>query len=325
MDSEDSYDHKQLSFSGLAEAMQGIRMQVACDMRMPMLKIFGTPATGLNAGDEDSIEVYNSMVESEVRNKIKYPILRMLEIKSQKLFGFVPDDLSITFKPLRVLSAEQEENVKTQKYTRLIQAKQTGEITTLEFRDACNKGNLFDITLDTVQNQIDIGGPDDTAAEGQNDPKAPQDEADPGSGRIDTRKPVVGKGGINKEPPAPKSADAPRAKAMALSKGEGTRGTGVVLDQPDEWGEPRKKVKNYTLLDRLNRIMYNSAEYDRASYEADGGDEWIDPRREEFFSNPGNVDEALWSKAKKASEDAFGEHRWQFVVYMYKKFGGKFS
>jgi FPC/CPF motif-containing protein YcgG len=36
-----------------------------------------------------------------------------------------------------------------------------------------------------------------------------------------------------------------------------------------------------------------------------------------------NVDEALWEKSKRASQHAFGEVRWPFVQYFYKKQGGK--
>lgn len=152
MDSEDDYVQKQLSFSGLAETMAGIRMQIASDMRMPLTKVFGISAAGFNSG-EDDIEVYNSMVESQVRTKCKRDMLRVVEIRCQQTFNFVPDDLSIAFKPLRVLSSEQEENVKTQKYNRLLAAKTTGEITIKEFRDACNRDNLLGIQLDT---EIDL-------------------------------------------------------------------------------------------------------------------------------------------------------------------------
>jgi hypothetical protein len=47
-----------------------------------------------------------------------------------------------------MLSAEQEENVKTQKFSRLLQAKQANELSSKEFRDACNKDNLLSISLD---------------------------------------------------------------------------------------------------------------------------------------------------------------------------------
>src|SRR3954471_18346943 len=68
MDSEDDFDHKQLSFSGLAEVQDGIGKQVAADLRMPITNLFGQSAAGFNSA-EDDIEVYNAMVESQVRNK----------------------------------------------------------------------------------------------------------------------------------------------------------------------------------------------------------------------------------------------------------------
>lgn len=299
MDSEDDYDHKQLSFAGLAEIKQESRMQVSADMRIPAIKLFGTPASGLNGSDEESLEVYNCMVESEVRDKIKYDILRVLEIKCQKLFGFVPDDLSITFKPLRMLSSEQEQTVKSSKHERLMAAKEKGLITDLEYRDACNKGQLFDITLDTSEAAIaeaDTEASDDMAAEGENNPAKPKSGGndDPGANRIDTKKPRVGdKGG------AP--------------KGGKKKPTSNVHFMPTPW----------TRIERAKRAVSNSAEFDKASYEADGGDEWIDSRRKELFMNPGNVDEGLWTKARERAKAAGGS--WKMVTWLYKKMGGKFK
>ncbi len=176
MDSEDDFDHKQVSFAGLAEAMQGIRMQVAADMRMPIIKLFGqSVSSGLGNSAQDEMENYNSMVESEVRGKLKYHILQMAQIRCQQLFGSIPDDLELEFKPLRELTAIDQENVKTQKFTRVLQAKQAGMLSDIEYRDASNKGNLFDIQLDTTEAalaQADEDGLDD--AEGEDTGKADQ-------------------------------------------------------------------------------------------------------------------------------------------------------
>lgn len=239
MDSEDDFDHKQLSFAGLAEAMAGIRMQVASDMRMPLTKLFGISAAGFNSG-EDDIEVYNAMVESQVRNKLKYVLLRMCEIKCQKLFGFIPGDLTLAFKPLRVLSAVDEETVKTQKFTRILQAKERGEITSEEFRDACNKGDLFDITLDTVP--LDAGGYlSDEASDEGTDPYDDKDVDDPGANRVDTQKALGSeRGGISKEPPkppAPKSADAPKVKAKTSKDAPEPKKKNLLND--DGWDEAK--------------------------------------------------------------------------------------
>lgn len=202
MDAEDDFDHKQLSFAGLAEAMAGIRKQVASDMRIPSTKLFGSSEGGGSLGnsDQNDMENYNSMVESEVRDKIKYEILRILEIKCQKMFGYVPDDLKIKFKPLRVLSAVDEETVKTQKFNRALQARSAGEITTLEFRETCNKGNLLEISLDNSGDSLNPLDPEigDLTSEGSQDPEAAEDQDDPGTNRGDTKKPKDPKGVYSK-------------------------------------------------------------------------------------------------------------------------------
>lgn len=295
MDTEDDFDHKQLSFAGLAETMKEIRKQVASDLRMPVSKLFGSAEnSGMSSSDQNDMENYNSMVEGQVRNKIKYDLLRVAEIKCQKLFGFIPDDLEIEFQPLRTLTAEQEENVKTQKFNRLAQARAAGEITTFEFREGINKGNLFDITLDNAGDSLNPDDPQikEIVAEGANNPDAPQDIDDPGASREDTKKPK----------------EYPQGEYGGKTENE------KITIMPSE----------YSVFERAVRV-FNSPDFDKASYAADGGDSWIDERRKEFFMNPGNVDEALWAKAKDASMKAFGKEKWQFVTWWYKKQGGNFN
>lgn len=160
MDGEDDYLQKELSFAGIAETMHGIRMQIASDLRMPLTKVFGISAAGFSSG-EDDIENYNAMVESQVRQKCKFDIMRIIKIRCQQMFGLVPEDLTIEFKPLRVLSSEQEENVKTQKFSRILQTAQAGLMTVKEFKDACNKENLLSIQVDTSIDKLETGGGDE--------------------------------------------------------------------------------------------------------------------------------------------------------------------
>ncbi len=155
MDSEDDWDHKQLTFAGIADMMREFRIQLACDLRMPISKIFGIGSQGFSSG-EDDIENYNAMVESQVRAKSKFHILKIIELMCMQEFGMIPEDLQIEFEPLRMLSAEQEENVKTQKFARLMQTFQMGMMTSEEFKDAINKENLLGVQLDTSIDQLDV-------------------------------------------------------------------------------------------------------------------------------------------------------------------------
>ena len=194
LDAEDDFTSKQLSFSGLAETMKEIKIGIASDLRMPLTKIFGVSSAGFNSG-EDDIEVYNAMVESQVRNKCKYDILKVLEIICQKEYGYVPDDLQITFKPLRVLSAEQEENVKTQKFNRLLAARSAGEIDQKFFINCCNKDNLFSVPCELEEMNLVAPGSD----EADNGPNVAE------ANREDSRKQtatVHEYGGQEEKPPA---------------------------------------------------------------------------------------------------------------------------
>lgn len=267
MDSEDDFSHKQLSFAGLADIMKEIRMQVASDMRMPLTKIYGIGAQGFNSGQDD-IEVYNSMVESEVRAKLEFPILRMVQLRCQRKFGFVPQDIEIKFKPLRVLGAEQEEIVKTSEYNRVLAARTAGEITRHEFREAVNKKNLLPITLDTTGDDLNTDDPDiiDVLDSGEEMEEQTQDGEGEGTGE-GVPKVTLAKGGINP-----------------------------------------KKTKDAKTV--------NSNAFDRKYYELDGGDNWIDPRRESLFKNP--KDKGLWDQVSQVADT------WQYRVWLYKKRGGSF-
>lgn len=299
MDSEDDFDHKQLSFAGLGEAMQGIRQQVAADMRIPQIKLFGQSFSGgMGNSAQDEMENYNSMVEAEVRGKLKYHLLQMAQIRCQQLFGMIPDDLELEFKPLRELTATDQETVKTEKFTRLLQAFQAGTISLQAFQDACNKGNLFDVQIDTTEDGLSPDGNDDTAVDAEDGPDDKESD-------LDMNDPGASNGGAN---------------------AEDSRAPGISSDAKPQ--HPPKTVKNdvftYSDWDRLKRF-FNSAAFDKASYEADGGDELFEPGREEFFKDPMNVDDALWKRAKEASQAAFGKEKWQFVAWFYKKQGGKFQ
>lgn len=181
MDGEDDYVQKQLSFAGISEMMQEFRIQVASDMRMPLTKLFGLSAQGFSSG-EDDIENYNATVESEVRGRIKPMILRVLEIKCQQKFGFVPKDLQINFKPLRILSSEQEQNVKTSKLSRVISALQAGIITLKEAQESVNKDDLLPVKVEVTEDvRVAVrgaGGPNPEEAD-VSAPKAPKPPREP--------------------------------------------------------------------------------------------------------------------------------------------------
>ena len=149
MDVNDDYQQKQVNFAGLAEMLVEIRKMISNSLRMPISKIFGQSITGMNGG-EDDIENYNSMIESEIRNKFDNTILQVLKICCKKLFGIVPQSLSFEYKPLRMLSAPEAENVKNQKLNRILQLVNSGLLSAEEAINQINLDNLVSAKIQDV-------------------------------------------------------------------------------------------------------------------------------------------------------------------------------
>lgn len=163
LDTEDDFDYKNLSgsFSGIAEVSRENRVNMSAALRMPQNKIWGQSSTAFSSGQDD-LENYASLVEGQVREKVKWHIHRIVELRCQQLYGFIPDDLKISFDSLRIMTSEQEETVKNAKFTRLLQARERGEITRYEFREACNREKLLGISLDLAGQDLNE---DDAEAE----------------------------------------------------------------------------------------------------------------------------------------------------------------
>lgn len=153
LDKEDEYDIKQPTLTGIAEIMAENRMAIASATRIPQAKLFGMSASGFSSG-EDSIENYNAMVESEIRQPLKKPIRQLLRLWATMKFGFEPD-LRFKFHALRVLSAVEEENVKTQKHNRVLAGVQAGLITPEEYGQIAQKENLFPMELGAARGEMD--------------------------------------------------------------------------------------------------------------------------------------------------------------------------
>ena len=161
MDTEDDHISKQLSFAGIADILKELRMQVACDTRIPMSRLFGIASSGFSSG-EDDLAVYEGMVESEVRFKLRRPLTQVVKMYCMRDFGIMPDDLRIEFKPLRVMTAEQEENVKNSKLNRVLQVV-SGQLCSGEnATEAINKDNLIGVKVDATSEIYTPSGTEST-------------------------------------------------------------------------------------------------------------------------------------------------------------------
>lgn len=172
MDMQDEYQQKQLTFSGLAEVMKENRINIASALRMPMTKLFGLSAQGFASG-EDDIENYNAMVESEVRNKLRKPLRKLLRLLCLQLFQ-LDINVDFDFKPLRVMSTQDEEQVKTSKQARYATLYDRGLLSSQEMGEILEHENLLPIETDMARGILEDHPEMNPNEQGEGDEPAPK-------------------------------------------------------------------------------------------------------------------------------------------------------
>ena len=120
MDAKDDYQQKQISFSGLPDMIVQIQYLVCAALKRPYSKIFGKGSSGFSSG-EDDLENYNTIVDSEIRTPARALIKWAIGLRCSQLFGRIPPDLKISWKPLRVMSEKDEAEIKSKKLADYLQ------------------------------------------------------------------------------------------------------------------------------------------------------------------------------------------------------------
>ena len=156
MDADDDYEQKNLGaiFTGLANVWEQLRLNLCAALKIPKNKLFGESSGGFSSG-EDSLENYNSIVEG-LREEMTPAILDVVSLRCQQLFGFIPEEIDITWKPLRVLSGNEAEDVKTKKQTRIMERFEAGLSTAQEASEELKIEGLLGVDTDVLTGVRDV-------------------------------------------------------------------------------------------------------------------------------------------------------------------------
>ena len=79
-----------------------------------------TGSSGFSSG-EDDLENYNTIVDSEIRTPATPLIKWAVGLRCLQLFGRIPPDLKINWKPLRVMTEKDEAEIKSKKLADYLQ------------------------------------------------------------------------------------------------------------------------------------------------------------------------------------------------------------
>jgi hypothetical protein len=156
MDSEDDYAQKQIAFGGLADILMECRVNLCAAFKIPYNKLFGDSASGFSSG-EDAMENYNALVEGDVRDKVIPIIDEVVKLRMQQLFGFIPE-FTTQFKPLRILNADEEEDVAAKQQKRVLDLYDRDLLSGAEAMESLHKDGLLNVDSEVLDGtRVPIG------------------------------------------------------------------------------------------------------------------------------------------------------------------------
>ncbi len=120
MDSEDEYEQKQITFSGIPDLLNQMMYIFAGYLRYPVSKLFGKGSSGFSSGDDD-IENYNGNVDSDVRTPAKKLIKWVVDLRCLQLFGRTLPDFEVKWKPLKVMSEKEQAEINSRRLADYLQ------------------------------------------------------------------------------------------------------------------------------------------------------------------------------------------------------------
>ncbi len=112
VDAKDKFERKQTPMSGFPETLDRFGQRLSAATGMPVTKLLGVSAAGLNATGEGDEKNWHAVVAAFQSDRLTKPFTRLIEIslrcKNGPTGGKLPDTWSIEWLPLDVPSAKEE-------------------------------------------------------------------------------------------------------------------------------------------------------------------------------------------------------------------------
>ncbi len=111
LDGTESYEKKQNSFANLDKVIQQFMIDISGAADIPMTRLFGQSAAGLNATGAGDISNYYDMVSARQEAELRPPMESLYEVLVRSELGHMPDDFRFDFNPLWQLSETEQATV----------------------------------------------------------------------------------------------------------------------------------------------------------------------------------------------------------------------
>lgn len=126
---DDDLQNHPYSFSGLDKVFEIFQYDMSSVSGIPVTVLFGRSAAGLDSTGDADMDNYYTMLESIQENKIRPVLEQLLPVMCMSEFGAVPDDLKISFNPVRVPTEKEKADIASSKVNSIVSAHSEGLIT----------------------------------------------------------------------------------------------------------------------------------------------------------------------------------------------------
>ena len=104
LDGSETYDRKTLQLSGVAPILEQLMVWLSGCSKIPMTKLFGTSAKGLNATGEGDLSNYYDDIRGDQTTQLAQPLDYLDQILVRSAVGIMPDDYDYVWNPLKQMN-----------------------------------------------------------------------------------------------------------------------------------------------------------------------------------------------------------------------------
>lgn len=116
----------QYTFTGLDEVYESMCLNLCGASHYPMTKLFGRSPAGMDATGEGDLKNYYDYVDSQREAKLRPALEKLIPVLCMSTWGYVPDDLEISFPPLWTPTAKEVAEIAKSKAETITTAYQAG-------------------------------------------------------------------------------------------------------------------------------------------------------------------------------------------------------
>jgi phage-related protein (TIGR01555 family) len=107
LDSKETFQRNATNFAGLGDLMQQYEIQNAAAADIPVTRLFGQSAKGLNATGEGDERNYHNRIERDQESRFSPPLAQFDQVFARSTVGEMPTDWKSTWNPLRQQTEEE--------------------------------------------------------------------------------------------------------------------------------------------------------------------------------------------------------------------------